>query len=113
MVVSPASPISALVAFILLGAMLSFLTYNYNPAKIFMGDSGALYAGFLLATLSITGVAKTSGHLMYLPLLILAVPMLDVAYSSIRRIMKVPSLQTLNTFTTNYSTRGFHRMLPF
>ena len=75
MVVSPASPISALVAFILLGAMLSFLTYNYNPAKIFMGDSGALYAGFLLATLSITGISKTSGHLMYLPLLILAVPM--------------------------------------
>ncbi len=88
MVVAPSSPISALVAFILLGAMLSFLTYNYNPAKIFMGDSGALYAGFLLATLSITGIAKTSGHLMYLPLLIHAVPMIDVAYSSIRRIMK-------------------------
>lgn len=88
MVVSPASPISALVAFILLGAMLAFLTYNYNPAKIFMGDSGALFAGFCLATLSITGIAKTHGPLMYLPLLILAVPMLDVAYSSIRRIMK-------------------------
>ncbi len=88
MVVAPSSPISALVAFILLGAMLSFLTYNYNPAKIFMGDSGALFAGFMLATLSITGIAKTSGPLMYLPLLILAVPMLDVAYSSIRRIMK-------------------------
>jgi len=88
MVVAPSSPISALVAFILLGAMLSFLTYNYNPAKIFMGDSGALYAGFLLATLSITGITKTSSALMYLPLLILAVPMLDVAYSSIRRILK-------------------------
>lgn len=88
MVVAPSSPISALVAFILLGAMLSFLTYNYNPAKIFMGDSGALFAGFMLATLSITGIAKTSGPLMYLPLLILAVPMLDVAYSSIRRILK-------------------------
>lgn len=88
MVVAPSSPISALVAFILLGAMLSFLTYNYNPAKIFMGDSGALFAGFMLATLSITGIAKTSGPLMYLPLLILAVPMLDVAYSSTRRIMK-------------------------
>ena len=85
---SPPNPISALIGFILAGSMLAFLTFNFNPAKIFMGDSGALYAGFLLATLSITGVAKTSGHLMYLPLLILAVPMLDVAYSSIRRIMK-------------------------
>jgi UDP-GlcNAc:undecaprenyl-phosphate GlcNAc-1-phosphate transferase len=36
--------------------MLSFLAYNYNPAKIFMGDSGALFAGFMLATLSITGI---------------------------------------------------------
>ncbi len=88
MVVAPSSPISALVAFILLGAMLSFLTYNYNPAKIFMGDSGALFAGFMLSTLSITGIAKTAGPFMYLPLLILAVPMLDVAYSSIRRILK-------------------------
>lgn len=88
MVIAPASFISALVAFILLGAMLAFLTFNYNPAKIFMGDSGALYAGFLLATLSITGIAKTPGPLMYLPLLILAIPIIDVAYSSIRRIMK-------------------------
>jgi UDP-GlcNAc:undecaprenyl-phosphate GlcNAc-1-phosphate transferase len=88
LVLMPPSAISALVAFILLGAMLSFLAYNYNPAKIFMGDSGALFAGFMLATLSITGIAKQGNALMYLPLLILAVPILDVAYSSIRRILK-------------------------
>ena len=88
-VVTPPSPISALVAFILMGAMLAFLTFNYNPAKIFMGDSGALYAGFLLATLSITGIMKNSSSaVMYLPFIILAVPILDVAFSSIRRIMK-------------------------
>ena len=88
-VVTPPSPISALVAFILMGAMLAFLTYNRNPAKIFMGDSGALYAGFLLATLSITGIMKNSSSaVMYLPFIILAVPILDVAFSSIRRIMK-------------------------
>lgn len=89
LVVTPPSPISALVAFILMGAMLAFLTFNYNPAKIFMGDSGALYAGFLLATLSITGIMKNSSSaVMYLPFIILAVPILDVAFSSIRRIMK-------------------------
>ena len=89
LVVTPPSPISALVAFILMGAMLAFLTFNYNPAKVFMGDSGALYAGFLLATLSITGIMKNSSSaVMYLPFLILAAPILDVAFSSIRRIMK-------------------------
>ena len=89
LVLAPAVPITALIAFILMGAMCSFLTYNYNPAKIFMGDSGALYAGFLLATLSITGIVKpSSGISMYLPILILAIPLTDVAFSSIRRILK-------------------------
>ena len=54
-----------------------------------MGDSGALYSGVLLATLSITGIMKNSSSaVMYLPFMILAVPILDVAFSSIRRIMK-------------------------
>ncbi|MBQ2984317.1 MAG: undecaprenyl/decaprenyl-phosphate alpha-N-acetylglucosaminyl 1-phosphate transferase [Candidatus Gastranaerophilales bacterium] len=89
LVLAPSVPITALMAFILMGAMCSFLTFNYNPAKIFMGDSGALYAGFLMATLSITGIVKpSSGISMYLPILILAVPIMDVAFSSIRRIMK-------------------------
>ncbi len=89
LVLEPTMQINALIAFILLGAMCAFLTFNYNPAKIFMGDSGALYAGFLLATLSITGIVKpASGIEMYLPILILALPLLDIAYSSIRRIMK-------------------------
>ena len=89
LVLEPAIPINALIAFILTGAMCAFLTFNYNPAKIFMGDSGALYAGFLLATLSITGIVKpSSGVSMYLPILILAVPLMDVAYSSIRRMLK-------------------------
>ncbi len=89
LVLAPAVPITALIAFILMGAMCAFLTFNYNPAKIFMGDSGALYAGFLLSTLSITGIVKPACNIsMYLPILILSVPLMDVAYSSIRRILK-------------------------
>lgn len=89
LVLAPAAPITALIAFILMGAMCSFLTFNYNPAKIFMGDSGALYAGFLLATLSITGIVKPSTNItMYLPILILAVPLMDVAFSATRRMLK-------------------------
>ena len=78
----------ALVAFILAGSMLGFLTYNFHPAKIFMGDSGALFAGFLLATLSVMYSMKQSDATMYVPLIILAVPILDITFSSLRRILK-------------------------
>lgn len=85
---TPADVVISLVAFILAGSMLGFLTYNFNPAKIFMGDSGALFAGFLLATLSVMFSMKTTGYKMYVPLLVLAVPILDITFSSLRRILK-------------------------
>ena len=80
--------ISALIGFILAGAMLAFLTYNFNPAKIFMGDSGALFSGFLLAAISITGVMKAATLAILLPFVVLAVPIMDITYSSLRRIFK-------------------------
>lgn len=85
---SPPNPISALIGFILAGSMLAFLTFNFNPAKIFMGDSGALFAGFLLATISITGVMKVATLAILLPFVVLAVPIIDITYASLRRICK-------------------------
>lgn len=87
--VPPANPIIALVGFILAGSMLAFLTYNYNPAKIFMGDSGALFSGFLLAAISIVGIMKTATLTIFvIAPLVLAVPILDITFSSLRRIAK-------------------------
>lgn len=85
---TPPNPISALIAFILAGSMMAFLTFNFNPAKIFMGDSGALFSGFMLATISITGVMKGATLAILLPFLVLAVPIADITYSSLRRIFK-------------------------
>ncbi|MFI3300022.1 MAG: MraY family glycosyltransferase [Candidatus Gastranaerophilales bacterium] len=85
---TPSNPISALIGFILAGSMLAFLTYNFNPAKIFMGDSGALFSGFLLATISITGVMQATTLAILLPFVVLAVPIMDITYSSLRRISK-------------------------
>ena len=85
---TPPNPIIALVGFILAGSMLAFLTYNFNPAKIFMGDSGALFSGFLLATISITGIMKAATFAILLPFVVLAVPIMDITYSSLRRISK-------------------------
>ena len=85
---TPSNPIIALIGFILAGSMLAFLTYNFNPARIFMGDSGALFSGFLLATISITGVMKAATLAILLPFVVLAVPIMDITYSSLRRICK-------------------------
>lgn len=85
---TPSNPIVALIGFILAGAMLAFLTYNFNPAKIFMGDSGALFSGFLLATISIVGVMKAATLTLLLPFVVLAVPIMDIVFSSTRRICK-------------------------
>lgn len=85
---STSGMVSPLIAFILAGAMLAFLTYNFNPAKIFMGDSGALFGGFLLATLSITGIMQAESTLMWIPILVLSVPIFDITFASIRRIAK-------------------------
>ena len=86
--ITPAQPITALIGFILAGSMLAFLTFNFNPAKIFMGDSGALFSGFLLATLSIAGVMKGATLAILLPFVVLVVPIIDITFSSLRRIMK-------------------------
>ncbi len=86
--ISPSNSVTTLIAFILAGSMLAFLTFNFNPAKIFMGDSGALFSGFLLATLSVTGVMKGAALAVLLPFLVLAVPIIDITFSSIRRILK-------------------------
>lgn len=80
--------VSSLIAFILAGSMLAFLTYNFNPAKIFMGDSGALFGGFMLAVLSVTGVMSSDTIAMYVPILILSVPIMDITFSSLRRLAK-------------------------
>ena len=84
----PANTVSTLIAFILAGSMLGFLTCNFNPARIFMGDSGALFAGFILSSLSVVFMMKAQNMTMYAPILILSVPILDITFSSVRRIMK-------------------------
>lgn len=81
-------PIIALVSAILAGSMMGFLLFNFNPAKIFMGDSGALFSGFTLAALSVLGVFKSLTLTILLPLFILSVPIMDITFSVFRRISK-------------------------
>ncbi len=81
-------PSSALLAALLAGASLGFLVYNFHPAKIFMGDGGALFCGFVLACIAVTGVLKTKVVVMLLPMFVLSVPILDITYSVFRRLLQ-------------------------
>jgi UDP-GlcNAc:undecaprenyl-phosphate GlcNAc-1-phosphate transferase len=93
---APASP-AALLCAITAGAAVGFLPWNFHPAKIFMGDSGAMLLGLMLAAATISGVGRnpyppTGGDLaafaipVAVPLFVLAIPFLDVTLAVLRRI---------------------------
>ncbi|MFM7469859.1 MAG: glycosyltransferase family 4 protein [Vampirovibrionales bacterium] len=81
-------PVVAVLAVCLMGAILGFWVYNAHPAKLFMGDSGALFIGSMLAMLSVTGIFKTPIVVMLLPILILIVPIVDITWATLRRLLK-------------------------
>lgn len=73
----------------LTGACLGFIPYNLNPAKIFMGDTGALLLGYVLATVSVLGMFKTAAIVTFVvPVLAMAVPLSDTAFAFIRRLSR-------------------------
>ncbi|MCB4791384.1 MAG: undecaprenyl/decaprenyl-phosphate alpha-N-acetylglucosaminyl 1-phosphate transferase [Elusimicrobia bacterium] len=81
--------LSAILAITLTGACLGFLVWNFYPAKLFMGDSGALFIGFILATTSVIGTLKTTAMIsIFIPITVVALPILDVALSMFRRLRK-------------------------
>jgi UDP-GlcNAc:undecaprenyl-phosphate GlcNAc-1-phosphate transferase len=80
-------PDAAILSAIVFGACLGFLRHNFYPARIFMGDSGALLLGFVLATVSVQGLLKTAATVaLFFPLLVLAVPILDTGFVVARRL---------------------------
>lgn len=79
----------AILGIALMGSCFGFLPFNFNPAKIFMGDTGSTFLGFMLATLSIQGVFKSYAVISFaVPLLILGLPLFDALFAMIRRILR-------------------------
>jgi len=101
---------AAVLSAIVCGSTLAFLYHNYHPAKIFMGDSGALALGFLLATLSLDGVLKTAAAItLVAPLLVLAVPILDTSFVVLKRLKyrRPPWRADQNHFYHRFMRIGF------
>ena len=78
----------SLLSFSVSGAAFGFLVYNFRPAKIFMGDSGSLFLGFLLSTLALMGTYETKSHILLslgIPLLIMSLPIFDTTLVTVSR----------------------------
>lgn len=78
----------AIISVSLFGAIAGFLPYNFNPAKIFMGDTGATFLGFILAIISIEGTMKSVTALaVAIPILVLGLPIFDTMFAIFRRVL--------------------------
>ncbi len=86
--VASGNPLMIVVALVVSGALTGFLRYNFNPASIFLGDSGALFVGFLLAALSIVSAQKaTTAVAVITPLLAFGLPVVDTSVTMVRRMI--------------------------
>ena len=83
------SPAVAVLAAALAGSCLGFIPYNFNPAKMFMGDTGSMFIGYTLSIMSVMGVFKAYAIIAFaIPFLILGLPIFDMVFVSIRRMLK-------------------------
>jgi len=89
------NPFVSLVTVVLAGAILGFLRYNFNPATIFLGDSGSLFLGFMLSAVSLAGAEKgTTVVAVAIPIVAFGLPLLDTVLSVVRRYLSGQPLFT-------------------
>lgn len=101
------NPVVALVVIALAGSALGFLPFNFNPARVILGDTGSLFIGYVFATVAIIGTAKTAIAVGLLaPLVVLALPIIDTAAAIYRRARSGKSI-------TEADRGHFHHQLIF
>lgn len=94
---------SAIMAIILVGVTIAYLRYNRAPAKIFMGDAGATFIGFILAVIALDGAFKQATVLsLFIPILALGVPIFDNIFVVIRRMMQGKAIYQADASQAHY-----------
>ncbi len=93
-------------ALIMLGSILGFLVYNFPPARVYLGDTGSNFLGFIIAVTTLLGYKTATFTSLIIPLIILATPILDVVFSIIRRVLKKQ-----NPFSTPDKQHFHHQLL--
>lgn len=77
-----------ILSLIMLGSTLGFLVHNFPPAKIFMGDTGSLFLGFMISIIALLGYKVTTFTSLIVPVCILAIPIFDTIFAILRRLLK-------------------------
>ncbi len=80
--------LDVIISLIMLGSTLGFLFHNFPPAKIFMGDTGSLFLGFMISIIALLGYKVTTFTSLIVPIVILAIPIFDTVFAIFRRILK-------------------------
>ena len=80
--------LDTILSLIMLGSTLGFLIWNFNPAKIFMGDTGSLFLGFTISVISLLGFKGATLTSLIIPIVILAIPIFDTGLAILRRLLK-------------------------
>jgi len=98
----------------LAGALAGFLRFNFNPARIFLGDSGSLFLGFVLAVTSVRGSQKgTTAVAILVPMLVLGLPLMDTGLAVLRRTLRVGTRGMRTDNALRYVARNYqHVFLP-
>ena len=84
--------LDVILCLLMLGSTLGFLIYNFCPASIFMGDTGSMFLGFMIAVIGLLGYKGTTVTSLIVPIIILFLPILDTIFAIIRRIIKGESI---------------------
>ena len=79
--------LDAVITFVMLGATLGFLCHNFNPAKIFMGDSGSMFLGYIIAVIALLGFKNVTLTTLLVPICLLAIPIMDTLFAILRRLI--------------------------
>ena len=87
MIINNSDGLDVILTFIMLGSTLGFLLHNFNPAKIFMGDSGSMFLGYIIAVIALLGFKNITLTSFIVPLLLLAIPILDTLFAILRRLI--------------------------
>lgn len=87
MVLKNTNGLDTILTFIMLGSTLGFLKHNFNPASIFMGDSGSMFLGYMIAVIALLGYKNVTFTSFIVPIFLLAIPILDTAFAILRRFI--------------------------
>ena len=82
------SGLDTILTFIMLGATLGFLVHNFNPASIFMGDSGSMFLGYIIAIIALLGYKNVTFTSLIVPVFLIAIPIIDTLFAIVRRLLK-------------------------